>query len=121
MYALICKNGCVVKNDCNISNDDWRGRINQSQRKHLVDRLISAIVPQGINEPGTTKTNKWKNLISNVQKAEEELYSSAASKEDYFHLLADKVHNIQTELEDKRNERQRYVKEAMKRDAEGQR
>jgi len=35
-------------------------------------------------------------------------------------LLADKVHNIQTELEDKRNERKRYVKEAMKRDAERQ-
>jgi hypothetical protein len=73
-------------------------------REHLVKKLVSAIFP-GTDQNSSTSPNDERivKLFSFARRVEEDMYNKATTREDYYHMLAEKIYKIQKELELKRN------------------
>ena len=84
---------------------EWQKSVTSECRKHLIHRFIVALFPT--TDPSAMLDKRMNNLVEYAKTVEGNTYSTADSRSEYFHLIAEKIYKIQRELEEKRAERKR--------------
>ena len=90
---------------------EWHASVTSECRKHLIHYISSLeieilrITLFPTTDPRAMSDNRTDCSMEYAKKVKDNMYNTANSRSEYFHLIADKIYAIQRELEEKRAER----------------
>uniref|UniRef100_A0A7E4V011 histone acetyltransferase n=1 Tax=Panagrellus redivivus TaxID=6233 RepID=A0A7E4V011_PANRE len=64
----------------------------------MVGKIVKGIFPNPY--PAAMQDQRIKDLISYARKVEKEMFQLATDKEDYYHLVVERIYKIQKELQE---------------------
>nr|CAB3267473.1 E3 ubiquitin-protein ligase UBR5-like [Phallusia mammillata] len=81
----------------------WHSHVKGELRTYLIQKLVHRFFPTSDMMP--INDNRLIKLLGFAHRVEKSCYAGANSKEEYFHLLAEKIHKIRKEIEEKRQKK----------------
>ncbi|XP_067948287.1 histone lysine acetyltransferase CREBBP-like isoform X2 [Watersipora subatra] len=99
--------GCITSSKGQPTKE-WHKNVAIDLRNRLVHKLMQAIFPSP--QPEILNDPRMTNLIHYARKVEMQMYFTASSRENYYQKLAEKICEIQKELEQKRESRRQQMK-----------
>ncbi|CAA82665.1 histone acetyltransferase [Caenorhabditis elegans] len=84
-----------------VRTKEWHRQVTNDLRNHIVGKLVKAICPA----PEMMNDIRLKDLNAYARKVEKEVFETAIDRKNYYHLLAEKIYEIQKELQEKKNSR----------------
>ncbi|GMT18277.1 hypothetical protein PFISCL1PPCAC_9574, partial [Pristionchus fissidentatus] len=91
-------------------NKEWHDDITEHRRIHLIGKVVTSIFPSP--HPRAFRDYRIKDLIEYARKVEKLMYENADDQEEYYHLLAEKIHKVKEELRKKLEARRNALKVA---------
>ncbi|KAG6928083.1 E1A binding protein p300, partial [Chelydra serpentina] len=79
-------------------NNQWQELVSLAQREHIVQRIVQMIYPNP--DPAVLGDERTERLVSFARRVEEESYEQANSREEYHHLLTEKIYEIHRHIQE---------------------
>ncbi|XP_071483868.1 histone acetyltransferase p300-like [Diadema antillarum] len=85
------------------ASQPWHASIPLKLRTHIVCKLVQAIFPSP--DQVALQDRRMANLVNYARKVEKDKFEQATNKEEYYHLIAEKIYKIRIVLEERRQRR----------------
>ncbi|XP_078317785.1 histone acetyltransferase p300-like [Crassostrea virginica] len=93
------QNSQLIAANTNRGSQEWHQSVTQDFRNHNASNFVQAIFPT--SNPAALEHTRFRYLVAYAREVEGDIFESANSRDEYDSLLAVKIFQIQTELQER--------------------